>query len=352
MSLSSFKILPKSSVGIDIGTSAIKVVELSRWGQRVTLKNYGEMRAAALYKKPFRTFEKNTLLLSSADIARALKAIFAEAGMMVQKAIFSIPDFSTFFTQFELPPMTREELPNAVRFEAHKHIPVSLSQVVYDWQIVEGKFERKEPFQILIVAVPNEVINQYQEIAKLAQIELGGLEAEVFGLIRSCVRDEKKALIVMDIGAQSTIISIIEKGNLKISHSIDTAGNSLTARIAQSFSLPYEKAEERKQKEGIHITSNGVPILQPLIDSIIAEIQEIAKNYLRGGGKEIEKVILGGGSALLPGLREYVEQNFGKPTEIGDPFREIFYPPILEQVTREIGPAYAVAVGMALKGLE
>src|SRR3989344_6865664 len=113
-SLPSLRVLPRAALGIDIGTSSLKVVELSRWGERKNLKNYGELRIPSLYKKPFRTFEKSTLLLETKDIARALKAILEEAKMESRRAVFSLPDFSSFFTNFQLPPMSKEEIPDAV----------------------------------------------------------------------------------------------------------------------------------------------------------------------------------------------------------------------------------------------
>ncbi|MBI2574003.1 MAG: pilus assembly protein PilM [Candidatus Wildermuthbacteria bacterium] len=208
----SFRFLPQRFLGIDIGTSSLKVVELSRWGERISLKNYGELKAGALYDKPFRSFEKNTLLLSNKDVARAIRAIVQEARIQTKKAVLSIPDFASFFTNFELPPMTKEELADAVRYEARKHIPVPLADVTFDWQIVEGRIERNQPVKILLAAVPNEIIFQYQEIAKAAGLELAALEAEVFGLMRSSVGEEKRPVLLMDIGAQSTTINIVYKG--------------------------------------------------------------------------------------------------------------------------------------------
>ena len=93
-------------------------------------------------------------------------------------------------------------------------------------------------------------------------------------------------------------------------------------------------------------------VLSPLIDLMLSEIGKISQNFYQAEGKEIEKVILAGGSALLPGLKEYSSDRLKKPVEIADPFAEIFYPPVLSQTLKEIGPSYAIAVGMALRGLE
>ena len=96
-SLRSFLFLPKNFVGVDIGTSAIKMVEVSGWGNQRRLKSYGELRSATFYETPFRTFQWNTLFLSSKEVARAIRAIQNEAGIHSTKAVFSLPDFSSFF---------------------------------------------------------------------------------------------------------------------------------------------------------------------------------------------------------------------------------------------------------------
>ncbi len=358
-------LLPKRFLGIDIGTSNIKIVEVSKFGNRRKLENYGSLPAAVLYKKPFRTFEKSSLLLSSSDISRAISAIMEEANIKTRQAIFSIPDFSTFFTSIELPPMTKEELPQAVRYEARQHIPLPLGEVTLDWQVIEGEAsdQKKTNLKILLVAVPNEVINQYREIARIAQLELVALEAEVFGLISSLIgEDEKGTVGLIDIGAQSTTCSVVDKRILKISHSFDMSGSEFAKVASQGLNVDYEVAEKLKIKYGIAGLSNGEAgsakemreILLPLVDVILKEIERIFYNFSVKTGKEIEKIILAGGTALLPGLKEYFYENFKKEVEIANPFSAsgIFYTPILEETLKKMGPSYAIAIGMALHGLE
>ncbi len=368
MPWSFLKILPKKSLGIDIGTSSIKIVEMSSFRNREKLENYGEIAASVLYEKPFRTFEKNTLSLSSKDIARAIKAIMEEARMRTRQAIFSIPDFSSFFTNFELPPMTQEEIPQAVMYEARRHIPIPLPEVTVDWEIIGGQLasHKGSPLKILLIAVPNEVINQYREIAQLANLELLALEAEVFGLLRSLIpEDDKRVISLIDIGAQSTTCSIIEKRSLKKSNSFYTSGNELTEQVAKSLSIDYKTAKELKEKYGlqnISLPSATVSvnaerqsikeILLPLIDVILREVENIARNLYQTEGKEIQKYIVAGGSALVPGLKEYFQGYLKKEVEVAAPFYKIFYPPILEKTVKKMGPAYAIAIGMAQRGLE
>ena len=356
-----FKLIPKKFLGIDIGTSSIKIVELSSWAGRIKLENYGEISAEAIYQKPFRTFEKSTLLLSSQDISRAIKAVIEETKIKSRECIFSIPDFSSFFTNIELPPMSPEEIPEAVRAEARYHIPVPLSEVTLDWQLIEGGIQdfKSTKLKVIVVTVPNEIINQYKNIASILNLELFALEAEVFGLMRSLIEKEEKRLVgLIDIGDRSTTCSIFEKRILKTSHSFDLSGSDLTERIAKGLGIDYKTAENLKRKYGI-LSSQLEPegknirqILIPLIDLIIGEVEKIFKNFSWKEGEEVKRIVLAGGSAFLPGLAEYFRDYFKNEVEIANPFSRTIFPPILEKTLKEMGPSYAIAVGLALRGLE
>lgn len=351
MIFSSFKYIPKTFLGVDIGTASLKVVELSRWGSRRTLKNYGELSATSMYDKPFRTFEKNAFLLSSDDIARAIRAILQETKIKTKNAVFSIPDFSSFFTNFTIPPVTKEELAQTVEYEARRHIPLPLTSVVFDWQIVDGGIGQKKPMKILLVAVSKELINQYQEIAKKSGVRLAALEAEVFGLIRSSMGEDQRPTIMLDIGAQTTTVNVIFQGTIHISHSVDVAGNSFTERISKSLSIDYKEANAMKAKQGLQ-SETIQSILAPLVDVLATEVKKIATDFEHMIGQKPQRIILGGGSAVLPGIVEYFKKATGMEAEIIDPFKDIFYPPVLEESIKKMGPSYAVSVGMALRGLE
>ncbi len=352
-------LFPKKFLGVDVGTSFVKLVEVSRFGYRRKLENYGSLPASVLYQKPFRTFEKNTLVLSDNDIARAIRAIMEQAKIETRQVVFSIPDFSSFFTTIELPAMSKEELPQAIRYEARQHIPLPLGETTLDWQLMDKRqIDQQKKLKVLLVAVPNEIINQYQEIARLAQLELYALEAEVFGLIRALTKeDDKSPVALIDIGAQSTTCNIVEKKNLKTSYSFDMSANDLADTISKSLGVTHLEAEELEKSQGIKIfegnENKGVrEILLPLVDVILREVETVFNNFYRKGGRDIQKIVLAGGVALLPGLKEYFQGRFKKEVEIANPFTDLFYPPILENTLREMGPAFSIAVGVALRGLE
>ena len=373
ITLPKFKITPKSCLGIDIGTSLIKIVGLAKSGNRIKLENYGETSALALYEEPFRTFEKNTLYLSNAEVVKAIRAILEEGKIKTRDVIMSIPDFSSFFTNFELPPMKKEEIPQAVQYEAPQHIPLPLSEVVIDWQIINTEASEKKgaKIKILLVAVPNEAISQYQEIAKLCGLNLQGFEAEAFSFARAYMNSLREksqhTIALIDIGAQSTSCSIIERGVIQISHSFDIAGNELTETLAKSLGIDYKEANSLKNKYGLNFLKrapegNELPsdekspkkvaeTIATIIDSILIGTSRAFQSFSQLENKKIQKIILGGGTASLPGLREYASLYLKTDAEIINPFENIFYPPVLEKYLRESGPAYAIAIGAALRVL-
>jgi len=354
---------------VDIGTSSIKIVELSKKGETTKLERYGEIFSEAVFEKSFRTFEKESLLLSGRDISRAISAIMKEAKISEKKAVFSIPDFSSFFTTFDLPTMTDEEVPQAVRFEARHHIPLPLAEVTIDWSIIKKEMidQKRARLKILLVAVPNEVIDQYQQIALLSNLKLTALEAEVFGLIRALIRDEEKTVLILDIGAQSSNLSIIDQNILRSSYSFDVSANEIIQILAKTFNIDFQIAEDMVKLYGMKpsdkidsdfkIPSLVSPqkikdVLTPFADLMAIEINRMSQSFSQTDKKEVGKIILAGGMALLPGLKEYLSDYLRKEIEIANPFSEIIYPPILEQNLRELGPSYSVAVGIALRGLE
>ena len=348
-----FSMFPKKFLGVDVGSSAIKIIELSSFAGRIKLSNFGEIPAKSVFKEPFRTFEKNALYLSVDDITRAIKAILEEAKIKTKQAFFSIPDFATFFTTFDLPPMTEQELPSAVKIEARKHIPVPLSEVIFDWRVLDKKhLEKKKKLTILLAAVPHEIINRYRKIAQKAELKLISLEAEIFSLVR-VFGEEDKIISIIDIGARTTTCNIIENKILKRSFSIDIGGDLLSERVGKSLEIGPEEGENLKKEFGIQPEGEKVrEVLIPLLNTILFEVKKIFQNYELKEGKTIQKVILTGGEANLRGLLEYSKIQLEKEVEIGDPFRRIIYPVILEETLKKIGPAFSIAVGLALKGFE
>ncbi|HOK00838.1 MAG TPA: type IV pilus assembly protein PilM [Candidatus Pacearchaeota archaeon] len=349
---------PNKFLGIDIGSFAIKIIEIGKKNNTFSLENYGELQISTSEENSFREFKEDVLSLSNNEIAEAILAILKEAKINTKDVNFSIPDFSSFFTVFNLPLMNKNEIQEAIKYEIRPYVPLPLSEITVDWNIIEGKVGQT-PLKVLGVAIPNNIIAQYQEIANLCNLTLHSLEPEVFSLGRSLnplLVNSKQTIALLDIGARSTTFNIFEKGILTISHSFNIGSNDLTERLVKSLNISYNEAEEIKKFYGLlpdkELDISIKDILLPLIDVIINEAKKVFREYFKQEGKEIEKIILGGGSALLPGLKEYFLNETKKETEIANPFLSVAYNPILGDILKKNGPSYAVAVGLSLKGFE
>ena len=345
---------PKKMIGIDVGTASIKIVEVSRWGQGKTLDNYGEIKSVSLYKEPFRNAEKGSYLLSNYFVSRAVRAVLDEARIKTKAAIFSIPDFQTFCTSFELPPMSAKELPDAVYYNAPQYIPMPITETTLDWRIIEGvPGDKRSMLKVFLVAIPNQVIQDYQNVAQLAGLELYAVEAEAWGLARSLVGENRNCVCVIDIGVQSTTINIVYKKNLIKSYSFDFAGGQLTYSIASALGLGHVQAEELKNSEGLTSSKEEISkILYLLVDPLIIEVKKVLADFYIQSSRDIDAIYLTGGTAALPGLKEYFSEILKKKVEIPNCFSELLSPPILSKTLETMAPSFSVAIGVALGGLE
>lgn len=342
-----FSNLFPQSIGIDIGVSSIKVVELSRFGRRIRLKNYAQLEAADPYHRPFRVFQRQSLVLFADKITEALESCFAKSEMKPKEVVFAVADFLTFFTTFDLPAMNQEELGRAVRFEAGKYIPLPLEKVVLDWQIIE---EEKESgvIKILVVAIPQTIIKQYQEVAQRLSLDNFLLEPETFSLYR-LFSQEKETICLVDIGAQSTAITTGQTKVLSVSHSLDFSGRQMTQALVSHLQIDEPKANQLKESQGLTGSREVYSVLEPLMKELIMGIRGTIKSSTTG--REVTKVILTGGGSHTPGLVDYLKEHLQLVVEKGNPFAHISYPSLLRPKLEERSPFLSVATGAALRGL-
>jgi len=293
-------------------------------------------------------------MLSSYFISRAVRAVLDEAKIRTKAVIFSIPDFSTFCTSFELPPMDANELQGAVYYNASQYIPLPITEATLDWRLIEGTpGNNQSKLKVFLVAIPNQLIRDYQNIAQLAGLELYAVEAEALGLARSLVKEERKRICLVDIGVQSTTINIIDKNKLKKSYSFDFAGSQLTYSIASALGLGHTEAEELKNKEGLTSAREEISkTLYLLIDPLVIEVKKVLSDFSQQEGADVEEIYLTGGTSSLPGLKEYFAEVLKKKVEIPNCFSDLLYPPILGGILNKMAPSFSVATGVALGGLE
>lgn len=346
----------QSSLGVDIGTKVIRAVELSGTKKRIVLENYGEVNLDIATKDFFRSFDKKTLAPAVDNISVALRAIISESGIETKNVVFSLPDFSTFYTTFTLPPMPKKDLAGAISFEARKYIPLPLSEVVLDWQLMNSGDPAKNNNELLVMAIPSVIIDQYKRIAEESGLELIALEAEAMALKRSVTRTGDLTSCLIEIGFQSTNISIVDVGFLKTSFSFDMAGKDLTFRVSESLNLPVIEAEQMKKKEGL-AGEDVNRVLSPILSLISEKAKMVIRDFESKHNKKVERVVICGGTALLPKITEYFDKSLNNGSghmtvETCKPFANIIYPEILKKKIEEIGPTYAIALGEALRKFE
>ncbi len=340
-------------VGIDVGTSSIKMVEISLAGHQKTLENYSELESPDIYKEDLLAAQKGNMAISSDFVSRAIKAMVSEAKIRTKSVIFSIPDFSTFCTSFEIPAMPQKELAGAIRYNASQFITLPISEVTLDWSILPSSQEKQGLMKVFLVAMPNQVVQEYQAIARNAGLELYALEAEAMGIARALAGRNKKTVCVMDIGVQSSTVNIIENGFLRRSYSFNFYSNQLPQAVATALGVGFAEADAIVKKEGITSSRPGLAdALYLLIDPLLLEIKNISAEFLQQEQKQIEEVYLTGGPASLPGLKEYFEESLKKKVYVPNCFSDFLYPPILEGTLKEMSPSFSAAVGVALGGIE
>jgi type IV pilus assembly protein PilM len=162
---------------------------------------------------------------------------------------------------------------------------------------------------------------------------------------------------ILDIGARTTSLTIVDKGTVQMSHGLDIAGAEMTRILASSMGVAFKRAEDFKLIHGINNSEiqnseekQGVKTtLLTLIDEILNESERMINEYQLKTNRKIEKIILNGGSAQMGGLREYIETKLKIKTFIADPWSKIIYPMGLEKTLKEIGPQFSVAVGAAMR---
>lgn len=346
----------KSCLGIDFGATSLKVVELSKFGRKRKLKNYAQFSIPLKDKFSPIFFKKENLLLSAELSSEVLNYLLKKANIKEKKATIALPDFSIFFTKFELPPMPEKEVPEAVEFEARHRIPLSLSEVTYDWQIIE---KREMPpatkVKILLAALPHQVLISYQKLATLTELRILGMEAEVFALshLSKLLFPELESFCLVDIGWESTTVSIAKDKRLFLSESFDIADKQFTENISEKLKISMEKANSLKKKYGLDPKEKDLfQALSEKVRLLGAEINGVCETFFQEEGIRIETVLLAGGVCSMFGLKDYLSAHLGKEVLLINPFSILSFPSLLRERLKQLAPSFAVAVGAGLLGLE
>jgi type IV pilus assembly protein PilM len=191
-------------------------------------------------------------------------------------------------------------------------------------------------------------------LIELLKLQLYALEVETFPLARSLLNRLTDTAMIIDIGAQATSFHIIDRGTPRVSHSMEYGGKNITQLLMQALSIEEDEAETLKTQHGLSpsLPDRAGPALQGAVLKIAEQAKRVLENYHEQSHHTLNKTIIIGGGALMKGLPEIMTQFLGHSVTVGNPWRGLSYPGKLEQRLHVLGPQYAVAVGLALRGFE
>ncbi|MBI3572022.1 type IV pilus assembly protein PilM [Candidatus Kaiserbacteria bacterium] len=342
-----------SVLGVDIGSSSLKVVQLRKQGGKAILETYGELALG-----PYGGSEVGQATnLSAEQIATTLKDLLREAKVTTKSCGVSIPYARSLLTLVELPRRRdAREQKTVIELEARKYIPVPIAEVQLDWFIVPSSEPGKEDayqaskVEVLLVAVHNDELKILESVVKESGLTASFYEIEIFSTIRAVVDEPMKPTMVLDIGAASTKVYVVERGVVALSHSISAGSQDITRAIAASGNLTIARAEALKKEEGLG-EDGSRSSLELVFSRIFSEARRVVMQYETTNRKSITAIVLTGGGGVTKELGVYAKQTFSIDVRVGDPFAKTEAPAFMRPILEEIGPEFAVAVGLALRKL-
>lgn len=330
-------------LALDIGTVNIKGVRLLKKGNLYVLD------AAGVVPTPegatFRDDPDSIQILGN-----AIKQLRADARIKTNKVVASLPEADVFSRAVSLPKMSMKELETAIRWEAEQYIPLPLSEVNYSYTVVGNN--EQGGIEVLIVAAPLRLIDRYQKILAAADLEPVAIETELLSVSRSVIDNSNQTIMIIDIGARTSDMAITRNGQLIFTRSTPTGGAALTKAIMSNLQIEESQAESFKRSDGLKTEQHEGRVavaMNHAIDAIITEVNRTINYLSRRENINIDKIILTGGTAMLPGISEYFGQQLNHPVETGDPLLHIDKDERLTSL-QDI-PLYSIAIGLAMKEL-
>jgi type IV pilus assembly protein PilM len=342
-------------VGIDLGSSSIKVVELQERKGVVTLSTYGELQLGPYASKQI----GESVLLEQKQEQEALVDVIRESAVTARNAIFAMPLSSSFVTNVSIEADPDADLASMVRVEARKVIPASLSEVTLDWAEVEltkkeTKDQQANRRDVLIAAIQNSALERFKVLMQFIGLKNPPTEIECFSSIRSVYDSNESDIAIIDIGAVSSKLYVARKGLLMRMYRIRAGGAVATKRIAEVTDVDFETAE--KMKYAADRSAGNFSDLQRAhqssYDRAFREFNQVLREYEQKTGAEVKAVYLTGGGALFPGTDVQLRESLQRDVILVNPFAKVAYPAFMEDTMREIGPSFTVALGAAMRAFE
>lgn len=338
-------------LGIDIGDSSLKMVELKKKNRKIYLSNYAFSENVS---------EVNFTKIDDINyLAQAILKVRKEAGITSTKVTASLPTFAVFSSIISLSNVDKKNIVSTINEEAKKVIPLPLEEMILDWKIIpdeNGKIPSKGNMRVFLTGSPKKLVRKYVDVFKQANLNLVSLETETFSLVRSLIGDDKTTVMIAEIGANSTDIFIVKESIPVLNRSLAVCASTVTTALAEKLGMSYAQAEQFKFDLSVVLGSDAKEELPQLIaktlEPIVTEIQYMLDFFRSQNGGEVEKIILSGGGSMLLNLADYFSKRLNTKVIIGDSWNRVNYPEELKPVLSEVGAKLSVAVGLAMREIQ
>jgi type IV pilus assembly protein PilM len=343
----------KTIVGLDIGSSSIKAIELKR--------SKGEIMVSHLGMEPLASdIVVDSMIVDSGSVSSAISKIFGEHNIKTKNVATSVSGHSVIVKPIKVQPMTESELAEGITTEAAQHIPFDIADVNLDFEILNPDSPGSQ-MDVLLVAVKKDKILNYTNVLSLAGKTPSVVDIDAFAL-QNCYEynyqpSPDATVALLNLGASVMNINIVKGTTPLFTRDVSVGGNQYTDSLQKELDLSFEDAESLKLGRRVGTVSEDAkqPILQQVTEIIVLEIQKTFDFFrATASGEHIERIYLAGGSSKVPGLVEALRQEFSLPVEILNPFARIMPPAdsfesgILDQNPGQL----AVAVGLALRSFD
>lgn len=331
---------PRKRAGLDIGSHAVKIVEISQGPEKTMLVGLGSRKVRGLPKE---------------KLADSIKALAEEIGVTAKDFNISVSGPSVIVRLISMPKMTKEDLKGAIRFEAEKFIPFDIKDCILDFQILK-KDDKTNKLDILLAAAKKDYIEERMKLVESAGYSISVVDVDSFALINSFLRNlptpgSDKTIALLNIGAALTNLSIIKGDTICLVRDVMIGGNDFDNAISKSLSLDIGAVEELKSspKEKLQ---EVVTAIKPVFNNLLDEVRLSCSYYENQCGRNVDEFYLSGGNSLLAGSEEMFQEAFNVKPSIWDPMQFLDISSggrIDKKLLKGIKGSFAVAVGLALR---
>ena len=342
----------KSLVGLDIGSSAVKAVELKPAG-----KGY---KVAAFGSEPIPPDSiVDGAIIDGGAVAEAIRRLFTGRGIKTKDVAASLSGNAVIVKKITLPQMSESELAESIYWEAEQYIPFDIQDVNLDYQILDkGGEPGKGTMDVLLVAAKKEKIADYTGVIAQAGRSAVVVDVDAFALQNAYEANygiESGAIVVLlNAGASATNINILSGDQSVFTRDISIGGNAYTEALQKELNLPFDLADQLKRGmpvDGVTF-DDAKPVLRAVSENVMLEIQKTFDFFKATAASDrIDRIMLSGGASRAEGFTEMLTERFAAPVEGLDPFKRVGFDVKKLQVdsTAEVAPTAAVAVGLALR---